>query len=125
MCVKIVCCLHHYTNIGAPPAPINLTAVTPLLNGGDTTLSTVNLTWFQENSCYVAVYYVEVTATNISIIHTNMTTLLQYITLKLFQNEVVYFFRVRGADSINRLGEWSDYLTHNTSKSIYYQEYIK
>ena len=62
---------------------------------------TVNLTW--SNSRCVVVYYVEVTATNTTSI-TNTTS--QYIVLPL-QIGVVYSFRVRGADSINRLGEWS------------------
>ena len=64
---------------------------------------TVNLTW--SNSRCVVVYYVEVTTNNINI--TNMTTSAQHIVLPL-QIGVVYSFRVRGADSINRLGEWSD-----------------
>ena len=84
--------------IGAPLAPSNLTAI--VLSRGDT----VNLTWFEDNGQYVIVYYVEVTATNVNI--TNMTSS-QHITLTL-QIGVVYSFRVRGADSINRLGEWSD-----------------
>ena len=91
--------------IGAPLAPINLTSI--VLSRGENTLS-VNLTWFQDNSRNVVVYYVEVTSTNI--IFTNMTTS-QCITLSL-QIGVVYFFRVRGADSINRLGEWSDYFIY-------------
>ena len=98
--------MHAHIFIGASPeASSNLTA--NILDREDSTLS-VNLTWFQGNSRYVVVYYVEVTATNINI--TNMTTS-QYIVLPL-QIGVVYSFRVRGADSINRLGEWSDYFIY-------------
>ena len=95
---------------GAPPAPSNLTITK--LSSGDSIL-TVNLTWSQQNSRYVVMYYVEVNAINISI--TNLTTTSQYIVLTL-QIGVVYSFRVRGADSINRLGEWSDYLNYSASK---------
>ena len=87
--------------IGVPLAPVNLTAF--VLSKEDNTV-TVNLTWSQENSDYVVMYYIEVTATNINF--TNMTTS-QYITVRL-QIGVKYSFRVRGADSINRLGKWSD-----------------
>ena len=88
--------------IDAPPsAPTNL-STTQLSNGQYTT--TVNLTWSQSDSCYVQMYYVEVTATNINF--TNMTTS-QNVTLML-QIGIVYSFRVRGADTISRLGEWSD-----------------
>ena len=66
----------------------------------------VNLTW--SNSRCVVVYYVEVTTANTNF--TNMTSS-QYIVLPL-QIGVVYSFRVRGADSINRLGEWSDYFVY-------------
>ena len=93
--------LHARNYIGAPPAPSNLTST--VLSRGENALS-VNLTWSQDNSRYVVVYDVEVTATNINI--TNMTTS-QYIVLPL-QIGVVFSFRVRGADSINRLGEWSN-----------------
>ena len=93
------------------PLVVNLTAY--VLSKEDNTLS-VNLTWSQDNSLYVVVYYVEVTAININI--TNMTTTSQHITLTL-QIGVVYSFRVRGADSINRLGEWSDYFIY-PSKSL-------
>ena len=97
--------------IDAPPsAPTNL-STTQLSN--DQT-DTVNLTWSQSDSCYVQMYYVEVTATNINF--TNMTTS-QNITLML-QIGLVYSFRVRGADTINRLGEWSDYIKY--SKPISY-----
>ena len=77
---------------------------------------TVNLTW--SNSRCVVVYYVEVTATNTTSI-TNTTS--QYIVLPL-QIGVVYSFRVRGADSINRLGEWSDYFVYTpvASKCLQY-----
>ena len=64
---------------------------------------TVNLTW--SNSRCVVVYYVEVTAATNTTSITNTTS--QYIVLPL-QIGVVYSFRVRGADSIDRLGEWSD-----------------
>ena len=94
--------LHARNYIGAPPAPSNLTST--VLSRGENTLS-VNLTWSQDNSRYVVVYNVEVTATNINI--TNMTTTSQYIVVPL-QIGVVYSFRVRGTDIINRLGEWSD-----------------
>ena len=94
---------------GAPPAPSSLTMTK--LSSGDSTL-TVNLTWSQQNSRYIVMYYVEVNYVNISI--TNKTTTSQYIVLPLQIGE--YFFRVRGADSINRLGEWSDYLMYNASK---------
>ena len=70
---------------------------------------TVNLTWSNKYSRCVVVYYVEVTATNTTSI-TNTTS--QYIVLPL-QIGVVCSFRVRGADSINRLGEWSDYFVYN------------
>ena len=80
-------------SIEAPPlAPTNL-STTQLSNGQSTT--TVNLTWSQSDSCYVQMYCVEVTATNINF--TNMTTS-QNIILML-QIGLVYFFRVRGADS--------------------------
>ena len=102
MCqLYIYSCYDNFVIIGPPPAPSNLTVA--ILNKEDSTL-TVNLTWSQENSRYVVVYYVEVTATNITSI-TNTTS--QYIVLPL-QIGVMYSFRVRGADSINRLGEWSD-----------------
>ena len=91
--------------IGSPLAPINLN--TTVLSRGDTTL-TVNLTWYQDSSCYVIIYYVEETDINTTAI-TNMTTTSQHITLTL-QIGVEYSFRVRGADTINRLGEWSESL---------------
>ena len=101
----VVCCID-----GPPSAPSNLS--TSLLNKlGDTIL--INLTWSQSDSSYVQMYYVEVTATNINF--TNTTTS-QNITLTL-QIGIVYYFRVRGADTINRLGEWSHNITY--SKSIY------
>ena len=76
---------------------------------------TVNLTWSQDSSHCVVVYYVEVTAicTDTTSI-TNMTSS-QYIVLPL-QIGVVYSFRMRGADSINRLGEWSDSFVYTPSK---------
>ena len=86
---------------GVPLAPSNV-AIGILSSTGSEL--TVNLTWSQDSSRCVMVYYVEVTANNINI--TNMTTTSQYITLML-QNGVVYSFRVRGADGANR-GEWSD-----------------
>ena len=95
-------CMMSLHIIDAPPsAPTNL-STTQLSNGQATT--TVNLTWSQSDSCYVQMYYVEVTATNINF--TNMTTS-QNITLML-QIGLVYSFRVRVADTINRLGNWSD-----------------
>ena len=99
-----------YKYIGAPPVPIDLLVIP--LNKEDTTLLTVNLTWFQKSmhSNYVVVYYVEVTAININI--TNMTSSIsQYIVLPL-KIGVVYSFRVRGANRINRLGEWSSSLIY-------------
>ena len=99
-------------HLGTLPAPSNLTAF--VLSKEDNLLS-VNLTWSQENSDYVVMYYVEVTATNINT--TNMT-MSQHITL-ILQIGVVYSFRVRGADSINRQGEWSDYFLY-PSKPIKY-----
>ena len=106
-----------HSSIGVPLAPVNLTAF--VLSKENNTL-TVNLTWSQESSDYVVMYYVEVTATNINI--TNMTSS-QHITLTL-QIGVVYSFRVRGADSINRLGEWSDYFIYPSKliKYIYIQQ---
>ena len=53
-----------------------------------------------------------VTATNINF--TNTTTS-QHITLTL-QIGVEYSFRVRGADTINRLGDWSDPFVYTPSK---------
>ena len=105
MLILCIILFPHYI-IDAPLAPSNLTV--HVLSKEDSTL-TVHLTWFQKNSRYVVVYYVEVTATNISI--TNMTS--QYIVLPL-QIEVVYSFRVRGADSIHRLGEWSSSLIYSS-----------
>ena len=75
---------------------------------------TVNLTW--SNSRCVVVYYVEVTAAINTTSITNTTS--QYIVLPL-QIGVVYSFRVRGADSINRLGEWSDYFVYTPSKYLF------
>ena len=107
--VTVIIC-HIYA--GTPDSPSNLNIT--VLSSGDNLLS-VNLTWSQENSDYVVMYYVEVTATNINT--TNMT-MSQHITL-ILQIGVVYSFRVRGADSINRLGEWSDYFVY-PSKLIKY-----
>ena len=97
--------------IGVPLTPINLN-ITAVLSRGDDTL-TVNMTWFLNESHCVVVYYVEVTTINISHI-TNMTTISQHITLTL-QIGVVYSFRVRGADNVNRLEENGAILlyTHN------------
>ena len=92
----------------APLAPKNLS--TAVLSTGDSTL-TVNLTWSQNNSAYVMIYYVEVTADNISM---NKTTTQQNIILTL-QIGVVYYFRVIGVDSINR-GEWSPSFIYPQSK---------
>ena len=89
-----------------PLAPNNLTIA--IQSKQDSTL-TVNLTWSQENSRYVVVYYVEVTAAINTTSITNTTS--QYIVLPL-QIGVVYSFRVRGADNDNRLGEWSDSLIY-------------
>ena len=86
--------------VGAPLAPSSV-SIGGILSSTDSELS-VNLTW-SPSHC-VMVYYVEVTATNINF--TNTTTS-QHITLTL-QIGVEYSFRVRGADTINRLGEWSD-----------------
>ena len=93
-----------YLYKGTPPAPSNLSIV--VLNREDSTL-TVNLTW--SNSRCVVVYYVAaVTANNTCTMNiTSMTTKSQHIVLPL-QIGVVYSFRVRGADNINRIGEWSD-----------------
>ena len=93
---------------GVPLAPSNV-AIGGILNSTGSEL-TVNLTW--SNSRCVVVYCVEVTATNKTSI-TNTTS--QYIVLPL-QIGVVYSFRVRGADSINRSGEWSDSLVYTPSK---------
>ena len=92
---------------GAPLAPSNL-AVNLLPTKGNDNEVLILLTWSQENSRCVMVYHVEVTATN-SV--TNMDTTSQHITLTL-QIGVEYSFRVRGADSINRLGEWSGSLVY-------------
>ena len=105
-CVVLYSYVFFHIIIDALSAPSNLTIA--VLNKEESAL-TVNLTWFQENSLYVVVYYVEVTAININI--TNMTATSQHITLTL-QIGVEYSFRVRGADSINRLGEWSDYFVY-------------
>ena len=64
----------------------------------------IQLNWSQDNSHCVVMYYIEVTSDNNLI---SMATSSQNITLKL-QIGVEYSFRVRGADTINRLGEWSD-----------------
>ena len=85
------------TDTPQPPGSLDIT----VLSSTDSELS-VNLTW-SPSRC-VMVYYVEVTATNINF--TNTTTS-QHITLTL-QIGVEYSFRVRGADTINRLGQWSD-----------------
>ena len=90
------------TFIGPPSTPSNL-SVTLISKGANQSL-TVNLTWSQDNNDYVMIYYVEVTAKNIS---TNKTTTSQNITV-ILQIGVVYSFRARGADTINRTGEWSD-----------------
>ena len=90
---------------GVPLAPSNV-AIGGILSSTGSEL-TVNLTW--SNSRCVVVYYVEVTAATNTTSITNTTS--QYIVLPL-QIGVVYSFRVRGADSINRLGKWSDYFVH-------------
>ena len=84
-----------------------------ILSSTDSEL-TVNLTW--SNSRCVVVYYVEVTAATYTTSITNTTS--QYIVLPL-QIGVVYSFRVRGADSINRLGEWSDYFVYDSGELLY------
>ena len=61
------------------------------------------------------VYYVEVTATNINFTNTTTCTS-QHITLTL-QIGVEYSFRVRGADTINRLGDWGDPFVYISSAS--------
>ena len=73
----------------------------------------MNLTWSQSDSYYVVLYYVEVTAATNTTSITNTTS--QYIVLPI---GVVYSFRVRGVDSINRLGEWSDFY-HLPSKPLH------
>ena len=85
---------------GVPLSPSNV-AIGGILSSTGSEL-TVNLTW--SNSRCVVVYYVEVTAATNTTSITNTTS--QYIVLPL-QIGVEYSFRVRGADSINRLGEWS------------------
>ena len=89
---------------GAPSAAPSNLAVQLLATEENEVLMIILLTWSQENSSCVVVYHVEVTATN-SV--TNMDTTSQHITLTL-QIGVEYSFRVRGADSSNRLGKWSD-----------------
>ena len=96
---------NHCTDIPQPPGNLDVA----VLNSTGSELS-VNLTW-SPSRC-VMVYYVEVTATNINF--TNTTTS-QHITLTL-QIGVEYSFRVRGADTINRLGEWSDPFVYPPSK---------
>ena len=100
ICSKQVWCALIIIIAGVPLAPSSV-SIGGILSSTGSELS-VNLTW--SPSRYVMVYYVEVTATNINF--TNTTTS-QHITLTL-QIGVVYSFRVRGADTINRLGEWSD-----------------
>ena len=96
---------------GVPLAPSNV-AIGGILSSTGSEL-TVNLTW--SNSRCVVVYYVVVTATNTTSIITNTTS--QYIIIVLpLQIGVVHSFRVRGADSINRLGEWSDFFVYTPSK---------
>ena len=102
MCIEKV--LLNLSTAGTPLAPSNV-AIGGILSSTGSEL-TVNLTW--SNSRCVVVYYVEVIATNINI--TNTTS--QYIVLPL-QIGVVYSFTVRGADSINRLGERSDSFMYN------------
>ena len=102
MIIIIFNCTH--VSLGIPLAPINL-SITVLTSRGDNTLI-VDLTWFLNKSHCVEMYTVEVTTINTSQI-TNMTATSQHITVTL-QIGVVYSFRVRGADIINRLGEWSD-----------------
>ena len=93
---------------GAPLlAPSNL-AVNLLPTKGNANNEVILLLTWSDNSRCVVVYHVEVTATN-SV--TNMDTTLQHITLTL-QIGVEYSFRVRGADSINRLGGWSGSLEY-------------
>ena len=96
-------CIMH---AAAPSAPSNL-AVNLLPTKGSDNEVIIFLTWSDNSRC-VVVYHVEVTATK-SV--TNMDTTSQHITLTL-QIGVEYSFRVRGADSINRLGEWSGSLEY-------------
>ena len=86
---------------GAPSPPSNQT-VNLLSTQGDDVV--VQLSWSQDNSNCVVVYHIEVTSDNNLI--SSMTTTSQHITLTL-QIGVEYSFRVRGADTINRLGQWS------------------
>ena len=97
----------NYDCAGTPQPPGSLDVA--VLSSTDSELS-VNLTW-SPSHC-VMVYYVEVTATNINF--TNTTTS-QHITLTL-QIGVEYSFRVRGADTINRLEDWSNTFVYTPSK---------
>ena len=99
---------------GVPLAPSNV-AIGGILSSTGSEL-TVNLTW--SNSRCVVVYYVEVTAICTDTTSITNTTSSQYIVLPL-QIGVVYSFRVRGADSINRLGEWSDSFVYNPGKPLH------
>ena len=101
----------HLCYVDAPPAPSNL-AVTELSTEGSDRLR-VYLTWSQNDSHCVVMYHVEETFPN-DINNINTTSDSQNITLTL-QIGVVYSFRVRGVDSIDRLGEWSDFLMYNST----------
>ena len=92
---------------GAPPAPSNV-AATILNTSPIGSHLKINLTWSQNSSVCVVVYQVEV-ATIDSFISTNTTS--QHAVLSLHVG-VEYSFRVRGIDSINRLGEWSAEFTY-------------
>ena len=98
-------CRIHVCHIAGPPvAPSNLTIY--ILKNNEKL--SVNLTW--SGIPCAKVYYVEVTNNTRT---TNTTTAeSQYTQLKLKQG-IVYSFRVRGADGINRLGEWSDYIKYS------------
>ena len=84
---------------GIPSAPSNQ-AINLLTTEENEVL--ILLTWSQDNSRCVVVYHVEVTGNSMTNTH---DTTSQQITLTL-QIGVEYFFRVRGADNIDR-GQWS------------------
>ena len=70
----------------------------------------IQLTWSQDNSHCVVKYHIEVISANS--LKNNLVTMLQHITLTL-QIGVEYSFRVRGADTINRLGQWSESFSYS------------
>ena len=100
MCVIIIA--------GPPVAPSNLT-IDILKN---TKKLSVNLTW--SGVPCAKLYYVE-DSTNNYTTTTNTTTASQYTQLTL-RHGLVYSFRVRAADSINRLGEWSESIIYSPGK---------